>query len=76
MFSIILVLVVGLTLPLINVIGTANVGNFLADFGLGAVAEKFIHGASMTNIVFESVNKLLVCFHGINIGNKQSASNE
>jgi hypothetical protein len=67
---------VGLTLPLINVIGTRNVGDFLADFGLGAVADKFICGASMTNIVFESVNKFLVGFHRINIGNKRLASNE
>jgi hypothetical protein len=34
----------------------SKVRHFLADFGLGMVADKFIHGASMTNIVLKSVD--------------------
>jgi hypothetical protein len=67
-FGKILMLMMRFTLPLVNVVGSCNISNLLTDFDLGSITQKLIHSSTMANIVLEGMDKLLVCFHGINIG--------
>jgi len=53
-FSNVLMLIVGLTLPVINDKGMEkNALNLLAGFTLSSINDKCVHGTSMVDIVFQ-----------------------
>jgi hypothetical protein len=58
-FSIILVLIMWFTLPILNDEGTEDVLYAVADFDRGGVADELVHGSPIADLIFKSVDELI-----------------
>ena len=56
--------------------GAENVLDFVADFNLGTITDKFCWGTMAANVVFKGVHKLAFGFHAFNIANKGFGANK
>ena len=65
--SFILMLVIGLALPIINDQVLQYILNLLGYFGLGFVADKFVHGPPFANHVHQGPGKVSISFHTVDI---------
>jgi len=66
----------GLTLPVFNDKGTKNILNLLVGFNLSPATDKLVHGTMVANIVFQSINKLLISLHSIDVCNQGLMTNK
>jgi hypothetical protein len=66
--SVVLVLLVRFALPTANKKGTEDVDNLVADLDLCSIADELGHGSPFSDVFFEGVDELLVCFHSVYIG--------
>jgi hypothetical protein len=64
------------TLPAANKKGTEDVDNLVADLDLCSVTDEFGHGSSFSDVVLESADELLVCFHSVYIGKEVFGADE
>ena len=76
MLSGILVLLVGLALPVADAKGMQNVLNLVANLNLCTVTDQLVHDSLFTDVIFESVDKLLVCLHPIDISYQGLCTNK
>ena len=76
MFRKILVLVVGLTLPIVNAKGSEYVQCTLGGFNSSAVRNELVHRSPFSHDVLKCVDKLSVGGHRENINDKRLASNK
>ena len=70
MFSKILMLLMWLTLPGRNEASTQDVENLATDLNLGTITKKFSGCTTGTDVILQCVDKLLVSFHTIHIGDQ------
>ena len=66
----------GFTLPARDTKGTEDINNTLADFHLGTVTDKFGHGATVSDMILEGVDKLAIRFHAIHISEHGAGANK
>jgi hypothetical protein len=69
-------LLVSFNLPTANEKGTKDILDLLADFNLGSVTDQFGRSTMLMDVVFKSVNKLLVRLHAINISEEGLSTNK
>jgi len=70
MFGKVLMLIASFTMPIINAKVVDNVFGTIGYFGLSSITDKFIHGALLTDVVFESVYKCSICLCTTGIRNE------
>ena len=66
----ILMLVMWFTLPVINAVCAQYFLDLVADFHLGAVADKLSRGSSCPDLVFQSIDELPISFNGVYISDE------
>ena len=64
-FSRILILVVGLIMPIGNVICPKNIHDFVGNLSFGIITEEFVNGSLPPNVILKGVDKLLPTFHRV-----------
>jgi len=67
---------VGLALPTLNKECTENVLNALANLNLGFITDEPVRSSPIADIVLESVDKIAVMLHPIDIANGGDAPNK
>jgi hypothetical protein len=72
----VLLLLMGFTLPIGNVEGMKDVLNLLTDFNLGTVRNELSRSTTASNVILQSIDKLLVSLHAFNITNKGLGTDE
>ena len=75
-FSEVLVLIVGFTLPVVDVKGAEYIEDALADFDAGAVTDEFVHGTAFADDILKGVDKLSFGLEGVNVSDKGMAADE
>ena len=65
MLGIVLLLVVGFTVPVTNDVGTKNVQDTTMSFHLGTIADKFRWGFPVPDKVFKCCNKFTISLHTV-----------
>ncbi len=75
MFSIVLVLLVGLRLPVINTIHVQDIIGFGTNFNPGTVTDQLVHSSPFPDVVLKGVGKLLLSFHAIDVSDMGLSSN-
>ena len=66
-FSRILILVVGLRMPIGNVICPKSIHDLIGNLSFGWIIEEFVHGSLPANVILNGVNKLLPTFHRVSV---------
>jgi hypothetical protein len=72
----VLVLMIGFTLPLRDNQYTKNILDAITGLCTSTIANKFIHISPFADVIFKSVNKLLISFHTVDICNQRGPSDE
>jgi hypothetical protein len=57
------------TLPALDAKSTKDIKNLVTNKNLSAIADKFVRGTALDDVIFQGIDKLLVCFNTINISN-------
>jgi hypothetical protein len=55
-------------LPTANKKGTEDVSDLVADLDLCSITDELGHGSPFSDVIFEGVDELFVCFHSVYIG--------
>ena len=76
LFSWVLLLLVGFTLPCPYEEGTEDVQDLVADLHLGPVTDKLVGSSPFPNVVLQSVDKLLICLDTIDICDQRVSAHE
>jgi len=63
LFSVVLVLMMWLGLPVGNAVHTKDLLDLIADFDLSMVADQFGQGSPFPDLIFQCVDKLPVGLH-------------
>lgn len=69
-------LAVWLSLPILNDVIPKDVLHFDANLNLGSITDQLGHGPSSLDIVLKYFDKLLVCFHGIDVTYQRLSANK
>ena len=72
----ILMLIMQFTLPIVDAVSMQDFFDLVADFYLGTVADELSWGSPCPNLVFQSIDELLINFNGINISDQGFGTNE
>jgi len=75
-FSKVLMLIMWLPLPIIDTVSTQDFFDLVADLHLGAVTDELSLGSPCPDLVFQSIDELLIGFNGINISDKGFDTNK
>jgi hypothetical protein len=75
-FSVVLVLVLGFTLPVFDDEGTQDIKNSFTGFNGNTITDEFVHSTALTNIILEGTDELIHGFHTIYVDNMGVSTDE
>ena len=64
------------TLPIAYDQGTEDIFDTITHFSFGTVTDELVHGSPFTDVIFQGINELTICFNTISIGDKSIASHK
>jgi hypothetical protein len=72
--SVVLVLLMRFALPTANKKGRSDVADLVADLDLYAITDELGHGSPFSDVIFEGVDELLLCFGWLPDDNKYTGT--
>ena len=75
-FSKVLMLIMGLTLPIIDAVSPQDFLDLVTDFHLGSIAYELSGSSPSPDLVFQSVDELPISLNGIDISDKGLHTNK
>jgi hypothetical protein len=70
LLSIVLMLVMGFTLPIVNAIGSEDIKDLVGDLSHSSITNELVWGSPFSDTLLENASKFTISLHTITIGKK------